>query len=134
MRMFFTSAAVVLCIALGEIRADDLKAASSDASPAGEASDAGTSTQSTRRAMLQWHQAAGLALFAPKRYSEADRSGIDSVFIHRALAIVHAAAMLRLAYLGPRMEKGGVGAVRQMKDTGWAGFAALGASFVVMAF
>lgn len=77
---------------------------------------------------------AGLSLFAPKRYSEADRGGIDSIFIHRALAIVHAAAMLRLAYLGPRMEKGGAGAVRQMKDTGWAGFAALGASFVVMAF
>ena len=77
---------------------------------------------------------AALAIFAPSRFEEAEREGIDSIFLHKSLALVHFAAMVALPFVAKRVEHDGPAGARAMQTIGWTGFGALTMSAVVLYF
>ncbi len=77
---------------------------------------------------------ASLGLFSPPRFEETHTEGVDSIFLHKGLALVHLAAMLSMGPLGEQIEHGGPSAARKMQNAGWGGFTALSAAIVVVYF
>ena len=77
---------------------------------------------------------AALAMLAPSRFEEAEREGIDSIFLHKSLALVHFAAMVALPFVAKRAEHEGPAGARAMQTIGWTGFGALTMSVVVLYF
>lgn len=74
---------------------------------------------------------ATLALLAPSRSREFDR-GIDSVFFHKGLALLHFAAIAAMPSLGEKIEHEGRSGASGMQTAGWAGFSALSVAIVTV--